>query len=62
VELYLQSPNMPSWCGGQLKQRDNFTFTFKKLVNITNMNVQKTILLWINSSIHFIQSEVQTQQ
>jgi hypothetical protein len=21
-------PNKPSWCGAQLKHRDNFTFTF----------------------------------
>jgi hypothetical protein len=28
VELYLQSPNTPSWCGGRLKHRENFTFTF----------------------------------
>jgi hypothetical protein len=27
VDLYLHSPNMPSWCGVQLKHRDNFTFT-----------------------------------
>jgi hypothetical protein len=27
VELYLHSPNMPSWRGAQLKHRDNFTFT-----------------------------------
>jgi hypothetical protein len=30
VELYLHSPNKPSWRGAQLKtkHRDNFTFTF----------------------------------
>jgi len=30
VELYLHSPNTPSWRGAELKQkhRDNFTFTF----------------------------------
>jgi hypothetical protein len=29
MELCLHSPNMPSWCGAQLKKhRDNFTFTF----------------------------------
>jgi hypothetical protein len=32
VELYLQSPNTPSWCGARLKHRDNFTFTFKVCV------------------------------
>jgi hypothetical protein len=26
VELYLHSPNMPSWRGTQLKHRDTFTF------------------------------------
>jgi len=26
VELYLHSPNTPSWCGAQLKHRNNFTF------------------------------------
>jgi hypothetical protein len=26
VELYLHSLNKPSWCGAQLKHRDNFTF------------------------------------
>jgi hypothetical protein len=25
VELYLHSPNMPSWHGAQLKHSDNFT-------------------------------------
>jgi hypothetical protein len=28
VELYLHSPNTPSWRGAQLKRGDNFTFTF----------------------------------
>jgi len=28
VELYLHSPNTPSWGGAQLKHRDNFTCTF----------------------------------
>jgi hypothetical protein len=27
VELYLRSPNTPSWRGAQLKHRDSFTFT-----------------------------------
>jgi hypothetical protein len=34
VELYLQSPNTPSWCGVQLKHRDNFTFTFTFRVGV----------------------------
>jgi len=29
MELYLHSPNTPSWHGAQLKPRDNFTFIFK---------------------------------
>jgi hypothetical protein len=28
MELYLHSPNAPSWRGAQLKHRDNFIFTF----------------------------------
>jgi hypothetical protein len=28
VELYLHSPNAPSWRGAQLKHRDKFTFNF----------------------------------
>jgi hypothetical protein len=28
VELYLHSPNTPSWCGAQLKHMGDFTFTF----------------------------------
>jgi hypothetical protein len=28
VELYLHSPNTPSWRGAELKHKDNFTFTF----------------------------------
>jgi hypothetical protein len=32
VELYLHSPNTPSWRGAQLKHSDNFTFTFLGLL------------------------------
>jgi hypothetical protein len=28
MELYLHSPNTPSWRGAQLQHRDNFTFNF----------------------------------
>jgi len=28
LELYLHSPDKPSWGGAHLKHRDNFTFTF----------------------------------
>jgi hypothetical protein len=34
VELYLHSPNTPSWHGAQLKHRDNFTFTFTFTLSI----------------------------
>jgi len=30
----LHSPNTPSWCGAQLKHRDNITFTFYLTVSI----------------------------
>jgi hypothetical protein len=30
----LHSPNTPSWRGTRLKNRDNFTFTFKSVGNI----------------------------
>jgi hypothetical protein len=32
VELYIHSPNTPSWRGAQLKHRDSFTFTFTLVV------------------------------
>jgi hypothetical protein len=34
VELYLHSPNTPSWRGAQGEHRDNFTFTF--IINHTD--------------------------
>jgi hypothetical protein len=33
VEVYLHSPDTPSWCGAQLKHRDNFTFTLLNMGN-----------------------------
>jgi hypothetical protein len=38
VELYLHSPNTPSWRGAQLKHRDNFTFN-RFFENITKSNI-----------------------
>jgi len=40
VELYLHSPNTPSWSGAQLKRKhkDNFTFTFTFLNELQNGN------------------------
>jgi hypothetical protein len=34
VELYVHSPNTPSWRGAQLKHGDNFTFTWLTLVQV----------------------------
>jgi hypothetical protein len=35
MELYLHSPNMPSWRGAQLKKhKDNFTFTFYLYIHL----------------------------
>jgi hypothetical protein len=35
MELYLHSPNTPSWLGAQLKKyRDNFTFTFTNWIKM----------------------------
>jgi hypothetical protein len=43
VELYLHSPNTPSWRGAQLKHRDNFTFTFTTDMFIPLSNVIKLL-------------------
>jgi hypothetical protein len=60
VELYIHSPNTPSWCGAQLKHRDNFTFFFTL--------PQEAIFRWSLSAISFIHlnaglylSELQTK-
>jgi hypothetical protein len=34
VELYLQSPNTPSWCCAQLNHRDNFTLLYLTFILI----------------------------
>jgi hypothetical protein len=39
VELYIHSPNMPSWHGAQLKHRDNFTFTLHGKIKQVNNTV-----------------------
>jgi hypothetical protein len=39
VELYLHSPNTPSWHGAQLKHRKNFTFTFT--CRISSSSIQR---------------------
>jgi hypothetical protein len=48
VELYLHSPNTPSWPGSQLKHRDNFTFTSYLRTANTNLMLRS---LW-----HYITS------
>jgi hypothetical protein len=46
VELYLHSPNMPSWCGVRLKrQRGNFAFTFTVFSNALNLSFPQDIKL-----------------
>jgi hypothetical protein len=40
AELYLHSPNMPSWRGAQLKHWGNFTFTSN--INSISMEAVRT--------------------
>jgi hypothetical protein len=44
VELYLHSPNMPSWRGAQLKHRNNFTFTTENSNAKYKQGHHKTVL------------------
>jgi len=37
MELYLHSPNMPSWCGAKLKHRDKFTITNARFLSVKTM-------------------------
>jgi len=42
VELYLHSPDTPSWHGAQLKHRDNFTSTlFWSLRSSVNIGAER---------------------
>jgi hypothetical protein len=43
VELYLPSPNTPSWRGAQLKHRDNFTFTFTSPLSGGDVDCNNTL-------------------
>jgi hypothetical protein len=46
VELYLHSPNTPSWLGAQLKHRDfTFTFNLKGTDKLENLEIDKRIIL-----------------
>jgi hypothetical protein len=42
VELYLHSPNTPSWLGAQLKHRDNFTFYLSFLSPVSTLLVHRS--------------------
>jgi hypothetical protein len=43
VELYLHSPNTPSWRGVQLKHRDNFTLHVKKKCRLEHLLTGKDL-------------------
>jgi len=43
VEMYLHSPNMPSWLGAQLRHRDKFTFAAPLLL-FTRKNAEESSL------------------
>jgi hypothetical protein len=44
MELYLHSPNTPSWSGAQSKHKDNFTFTLLLCNNIQlHINLHSTV-------------------
>jgi len=47
VELYFRSPNTPSWCGAQLKEKYRYIFTF------TDMYLHLVVL---NEAIDFLQN------
>jgi len=45
MEIYLHSPNTPSWRGAQLKHRGNFTLTSALLTNgLTSVNLGEGVL------------------
>jgi hypothetical protein len=50
VELYLHSPNTPSWCGALLKHRDNFTFTIIIII-IKGKRVDEHLLEYLTSTL-----------
>jgi hypothetical protein len=44
MELYLHSPNTPSWRGAQLKKhRDTFTFTFTVMEEAKQMSEEQSL-------------------
>jgi hypothetical protein len=47
VDLYLDSPNTPSWRGAQLKHRENFTLTFY----VFRKNSKTFVIKWFYQSI-----------
>jgi ribosomal protein L13 len=44
VELYLHSPNTPSWRGAHLKHKDNFTFTLYVVERLVIVEFRNVIL------------------
>jgi len=50
VELYLHSPNTPSWRGAQLKHSDNFNFysAFVEYDNIQSMVENVGFMQYVN--------------
>jgi hypothetical protein len=40
LELYIHSPNTPSWLGAYLKHWDNFSFTFKNWVHPVKVRLE----------------------
>jgi hypothetical protein len=58
VELYLHSPNTPSWRGAQLKHRGNFTLVYTLLLRVGTCGGAMTVSLskylpW--QAMHFVQ-------
>jgi hypothetical protein len=59
MELYLHSPNMPSWHGAQLKHRDNFNLPLP-LLELHNCHAKEpahsTVLTQENDPVHILKN------
>jgi hypothetical protein len=53
VELYLHSPNASSWCGAQLKHRDNFNLPFT-FINVSLTYVNKTYSFLMKNNNYYV--------
>jgi hypothetical protein len=50
VELYFHSPNTPSWCGSQLKHRDNFNLNFMEtFLHFTKSVIDNFLTVWFKA-------------